>query len=131
MADLTNIQSAEAVKIIGSTSNGTETNPVGATQNLELNVADVLNNGGVNSNLSVGTTAVELKVGASRLAARKFIILQPRDNGIFYGFSSGVTAANGIEVFKSQILMLPVGENTEVWLIGDTAGKNIRIAEVA
>jgi len=94
-------------------------------------IADVLNGGGVNGALTVGTSSVEAKVGGSALSGRKTIMIQPLDNTVYLGFSSGVTSSNGIRLSSGQIVILPVGDQTAVWLIGSAAGRNVRIAEVA
>lgn len=131
MSDLTDIQAAQSVKIAGAASTGIESNFAGVTANLEVQSCDTLNNGGVNINLTVGTTATELKVGGARLVNRKMILIQPLNNGVFFGYSSAVTAANGMTAFNNQTIMLPVGENTQVWLIATAAGKDVRIGEIA
>lgn len=131
MADLTEIQSAQPVKLIGSDGTGKETTPVQSTGDGKIKAADVLDGGGANGAITVGTSAVEVMVGASRLTNRKQIIIQPKTNGIFLGFSNAVTIANGIELFKDQTVTLPIGPNTGVWLISGSAGNNVRIAEVS
>ena len=131
MADLTEQQSTIATKISGAAATGIETNYVKASANQDLGTSDILDNGGVFSNLALAAgVAGELKVGAGRLANRKYVIFQPLDTNTFMGFSSGVTVANGMPLFKNQMVMLPVGPNTEVWFINAVAG-NMRIAEVA
>lgn len=94
-------------------------------------IADILDGGGVNANLSVSTTAIEVKVGTSRLPGRKLVIIQPKGNNVYLGFSNAVTSSNGIELFNNQNIVLPVGENTEVWLIRSSGTTDVRISEVA
>jgi hypothetical protein len=96
-----------------------------------MQTSDSLNNGGVYGELTVGTSAVELKVGANRLANRKMIQIQARDINIYFGYSNAVTSANGTELFKRQLILIPVGVDTQVWLIADVANKKVRIAEIA
>jgi len=131
MADLSEIQSASTTKIVGASAAGVESNPLEVSPNREARTADILQSGGTNGALTVGTSAVEVKVGGARLANRKCVIIQPKANGIFLGFSNGVTTSNGVELFKDQFVVLPVGDATGVWLIAGTAGNNVRIAEVA
>lgn len=134
MADLNDIQAAQSVKIIGSNSIGVEQTPVQSNANGKLQVAHISNNGGVNGALTVGTTAVEAKVGGSPLSNRINLTVYNNGSGnqvIYYGYSSGVTASNGIPIFAGQLLSLDVGPNTSVFLIGSTAGINVRIAENA
>lgn len=99
--------------------------------NDETLVSDVLDGGGDQIALTVGTTAVEGKVGSSPLTGRKYVIFQAKDNGLFYGLTNSVTTSNGIEIFKDQILMVPLGENTSIYFIATGAGKAVRFQEIA
>lgn len=92
---------------------------------------DHVNSEAAYSNLSVGTSAVEVKVGASPLSRRKLIIMQPKDNGIYWGYSNAVTISNGIQTYKDQIISLEIGPDISVWVIADGAGKSVRIQELA
>ena len=98
------------------------------SDNNETLTADILNNGGTNTTLNVTTTATELKVGASRLADRKYIVFQALDNGITCGFTNGTQS---FSAFKNQFFFMPVGENTEIWFKADTGTKQVAIGEVA
>jgi hypothetical protein len=132
MADLSDIQAAESVKIIGSDSTGLETNPVNSSANGELNTSDISNNGGVNGAITVGTSAVEAKVGASILSNRKALTILLTSNGkLYYGLTSGVTTANGTQIFKNSLAAFKCGPGTSIWLISDTAAQNVRITEMA
>jgi len=132
MTDLTDLQAAQTIKIVGSDSTGTETNAVNSSANGELKTTDILDNSGVNGAISVGTSAVEAKVGVSILANRKELIIFHNGTGrLYYGLSNAVTTANGIEIFKKSIWSDKVGPNTHIWLISDTAGQDIRIVEKA
>ena len=129
MADLTGVEAAQSVKVIGSDSTGTETNPVNATDNNDLQTADILNNGGLDTILNiVSGVPQELKVGASRKANRKYIIMEALDTGMKWGFSS---STQSFDLFKSQLIMVPVGENTEIWFDCDAGTKDVAIAEVS
>jgi hypothetical protein len=103
---------------------GTQKNQKG-----EAHVTDLCNTTGLFINIAVGLVAVELKVGATALAGRKLVFIQPKDNGIFMATSNLVTTANGIELFKDQLLLFPVGESIALWAIGNVAGKNVRFQE--
>lgn len=92
---------------------------------------DVLNREGVYTELTVGLTAVELKVGGSVITKRQAVTMQPRDNNIYWGYSNSVTTTTGTQLFKNQFIMLPIGEEVSVWLIADGAGKKVRIGELA
>jgi hypothetical protein len=95
----------------------------------QLRIDDIARTSGLHAELTIGTTAVELKVGASALANRKYVVMRPRDNDIYYGYSSGVTTTTGMELFKGEFLMLPIG--VAVWLIASGAGKKIAIGELS
>lgn len=97
----------------------------------QSHVADVLDGGGLQASITVGVTAIEGKVGASPLESRKYVIMQAKDNGIFYGFTSGVTTSTGIEIFKDQLIMIPIGENTDIYFIATGASKDLRFQEVS
>lgn len=60
---------------------------------------------GVDTTILLTTTAVELKVGGSVLADRKYIFLQARDNNIRWGFN---TSCN-FDIFKNQFIIMPLG----------------------
>jgi len=134
MADLNDIQAAQSVKIIGSNSSGVEQTPVEANANGKLSVSDISNNGGVNGAITVGTTAVVARVGGLNLANRVSLTIFNNGNGnqtLYWGYSSGVTTANGTPIFPGDLLSLDVGPNTTVYLIGSVAGINTRITENA
>ena len=62
----------------------------------------VLDTSILGGNVKIGTTAVPLHVGATKMTDRKVLIIQPRNGTIYIG-PAGVTTANGIEVIKKQI----------------------------
>lgn len=132
MADIDFTKASQAVSITGADSTGVETNMVNSSANGDLNVRDISNNSGVNATITVGTSAVEAKVGTSALDNRKELIIQHQGNGkLYYGLSSSVTINNGIEIFKKQTWIDDVGPDTHIWLISDTAGQDVRIVEKA
>lgn len=81
--------------------------------------------------VSVSTTAVELKVGASPLIGRDYIIIQPKANGVYIGYNSSVTVSNGIQLFKDQIISIEVGEGISVYAIADSGTIDVRVQELA
>ena len=102
-----------------------------ASDQSEIDVSDILDGAATYANIVVGTTAVELKVGGSALANRKMITIQVRDNQVFWGYDNSVTTGTGTRAFRNQTITLPVGPNRSVWLIGDAAGRNVRIGELS
>jgi len=96
----------------------------------QLANADILNNGGTQGALTVGTTSVEVRVGASRLAGRKAVTLYNNSNStIFWGYTSAVTTATGTPIVKNQFVTWEAGEDQEIWVIAGSAGNNTRITE--
>ena len=129
MADLSEKKSSQAVKIAGADSNGSETYYADVTPNKELSIADTHNNGGLDVILNIiSGTPQELKVGVSRLANRKYVILEALDTGIKWGFSN---TTQSFDLFKSQLIMVPIGENTEIWFDCDSGTKDVAVGELA
>lgn len=130
MADVTDLNSSLAVKVAGASSSGSETNFVNASSNGDLQTSDILNFAVVESLLSVGTSAIEVKVGASPLANRKSVQIQAQGANIVYGYSSSnqfFTLANG------STISLDLGPNVRVWVRrnGGLLNVNVAIAEFA
>ena len=94
-------------------------------------VSDVIDHdNGVYGVLTVGITAVEVKVGASPLVGRKNVSLYNNSNkSIFWGYDNLVTINNGIEIFPRQYVVWSITENTHIWVISDTASLETRITE--
>jgi hypothetical protein len=100
--------------------------PIGYDPNRE----DVLEQAGAYKSLTVSTTAVELKVGATVLAARQAVTIMPIDRDIFWGYDSSVTVANGTKIFKGQFLMLPIGPAVSIYLIA-AGSTDVRVGELS
>lgn len=92
-------------------------------------VDDVARTAAVYGELTVGTSPVELKVGVSALANRKYITMRPKDSGIYFGYNNSVTITSGTKLFKDEFLILPIG--VSVWLIADASNKKISIGELS
>ncbi len=133
MADLSKKQSSGSMAIVGSDSSGAESNFVEASANGDLQTADLLRGPGVQGNLTVGTSAVELKVGASKLVDRKTCGLDNDSNStLYWGYTNAVTTTTGRRIFKNQTdAEWDTSEGAEVWLIAGSAGNTIRINESA
>jgi hypothetical protein len=97
----------------------------------ELKTSDTLTlTTGVQGSLTVGTSAVEVKVGASALTDRKS--LSCRNNSavtMFWGYSSGVTTSNGIPLYPQELITWNVSDVTPIYIISGTASMNARVAE--
>ena len=130
MADLSDLQAAQTIKIAGATASG-ETNFVNATLNNEIKAADILNVAVAQAVLVVNQTAspVEVRAGASRLANRKSVMIQAQGTNVVYGFSATsqpFTLANGATITIS------LGDGVGVWIDRTSNGNvNVAIAEFA
>lgn len=91
-------------------------------------VADLIDGAGTQGALSVGTTPMEVKVGASRLANRKSVTIQPTNGHVYWGWTSAVTISTGTKVFPFQVVEFSVAD-TPVYLVAETNGRNVRVTE--
>jgi hypothetical protein len=126
MTNLPFIQRSEPVIIVGAQPDGTETYAVRASASGELGVEDILTQGGLENSITVGTVAIEAKVGITRLGARKSLTVMPTTGKIFWGFNSTVTVATGTPIFKNQLITFAA--NCAIWLIA-AANTTVQITE--
>ena len=82
------------------------------------------------TNLSVGTSPVEVKVGASRLSERKAIAVQALSDSIYIGFDNSVTTSNGVKLQIEQLFIFEAGESMPVWVVSPSAANDVRIWEL-
>lgn len=102
------------------------------SNNNELRVADILDGSGVQGAISVGTTAIAARVGASNLANRKSLsITNMGPQTIYWGYTAAVTVATGTPIVKAQQAFFTCGPNTTIFLIAASAGNDVRITEGA
>jgi hypothetical protein len=81
--------------------------------------------------VTVGTSAVELKGGATRDSYRKFIIIYNDSSNTIYIGGAGVTATGatkGIPILKSQMATIPLGDMA-LYAIAESAGNSIIVME--
>jgi hypothetical protein len=95
------------------------------------NFSDVDNSSYLQGVISVTTSQVEAKVGASRLTSRQNLrIFNNSDRTIYFG-PSGVTSSIGEPLYKQQWVELPVGDSIGVYLItASGTATDIRIQEI-
>jgi hypothetical protein len=130
MADLTELQSSDSVKIVGADSTGNESNFVNASPLGELKTIDAITGAGTEGALTVGTTAVEAKVGSSALTNRKLLtVFNNAGATIYWGRTSGVTTSTGTPIYEKQFFTFDFAADAPVYLIAGTAGNNVRITE--
>lgn len=105
-----------------------------ASDNLDrAEVVDSINLGtSLQGAVTVGTSAVEAKVGASKLENRKSLTVYNNSNStIYWGYTSGVTTSTGTPIFKSQFYDWDIGDQQAVYLIAGSASNNVRVTEGA
>lgn len=96
--------------------------------NRDLGTSDVLDAGGLDTILNLTTTPVEGKVGVSAKANRKYFIMEALTTNVKWGFSN---TTQSFDLFKSQLIMVPVGPNTQIWFKVSTGTGQVAIAEVS
>jgi predicted AAA+ superfamily ATPase len=80
---------------------------------------------GVQASITVSTSSIEAKCGATRIAGRKVLAITPVSGKVFYGLTNAVTIANGTPLFKNQTVFLPF---LEVYLIASES-TDVRVLE--
>lgn len=129
MADIGDIEAAQSIKVIGAEADGTETTPVGSTLNGDGLAADILNNGGLDVELSISAgVAQEVKIGASRMANRKMVVMYAKEINLIWGFSS---TTQSFEIRRRQWVWIPLGEDTEIWVNSTGGTRTVAIGEIA
>lgn len=119
-------------KIVGA-SNITqeETNIAKVSNNQDLGTSDVLDNLGADVILAL-TTTPKLGVvnvdGVTPKPNRKYFIMEALDTNVKWGFSN---TTQSFDLFKSQLIMIPLGPNTQIWFKMTAATGSVAIAEVS
>lgn len=132
MADLDQLNASGSSKIVGSDPTGSETNFANVDSNQQLLTNDSLISGGVHGALTVGTSAIPIRVGISNLTNRKNLTLFNNSNTTMYwGYDNTVSILTGTPIFKDQLYSWDAGENTTIYVVASTAGNNARITEGA
>lgn len=129
MADLDELQATETVKITGVDPTGLETNPVCSSGNGELFTDDTTRATGTDTTVTLGAGASqEAKIGASAKTDRKYITLQPLDRSFRWGHTAG---SQPYKIFKNQLIILPYGPNTPIYIKNEGASSgDIVVGEV-
>lgn len=90
-----------------------------------------LNGPGTQTSISVSTTPVEVKVGASRFDQRYVITIQPLDGDVYFGYDSGtLTSSTGTKIFQGQYFPLEASDSLPVYVVADSGTVDVRITEV-
>lgn len=96
--------------------------------------SDVINDGYVSAIISVGTSQVEAKVGASILSNRQELMIYNDSSSVIYIGPSGVTtsgANKGIPLQKKSWINLPMGDYISVYMIAGSASNDVIVQELA
>lgn len=88
-----------------------------------------LNGPALYGNLSVSTSAIEVKVGASPMDGRTVVTIQPLDGDIYYGYDSSVTTSTGTKIFQGQFFPFEATEKLSIYVIAAST-IDCRITEV-
>lgn len=82
----------------------------------------------VQADVTVGTSAVEAKVGGSRLANRKRLIITNKSNVTIYIGPSGVTTTTGRPLLKDQQMFTDDGD-IGVYMIAGSSSNTVGVEE--
>jgi hypothetical protein len=95
-------------------------------------LADVNNKTYVSGVITVGTTAVEAKVGGSRISPREMVRIYNNDPSItIYFGAAGVTVATGEPLRPGEAVSVPAGDELGVFVIAASGSVNVRVQEMA
>jgi hypothetical protein len=92
---------------------------------------DVLSDGYAQGIVTVGTTQVLAKVGASPLSGRENLRIYNKSNKTVYFGPTGVTTSTGEPIEKKQWINIPAGEAIGVYLITTEANQEVIVSEWA
>jgi len=121
---------SEIVRVAGQAEDfAVDVYPLAGKNRISADAIDIVSSG-VSGAITVGTSAVEAKVGASRLANRKMLTIQPTNGPVWIGVGTSITSSTGTQIFTNQVLTLSVGD-VPVYIVSAAAGRDVRITEGA
>ena len=95
-------------------------------------VADVINGPGLETVISVTSTPIEVKVGASKLTNRKLVtVFNDGTATVYWGYNNTITASTGTHIFKNQLQSWDATEGASIWLVAASGSHSCRITESA
>lgn len=124
MGDATRAQASTTNRIIGLN----EQNEAKVSINNEVHIRDTHDNGGLDVVIPLTTTPAEGKVGPTTKAERKFVIMEALSSNVVWGFSN---TTQSFDLFKSQLIMVPVGPNTQIWFKMKSGTGNVAFGELS
>jgi hypothetical protein len=101
---------------------------VKVTPNQDLGTSDLMTTSALDGAVALTTTPVAIRVGGANLANRKYVIIEGLSTNIKWGFSNTTTT---FDIFKDQILMIPIGPGVTLWAKVTAATGSIGIGELA
>lgn len=102
---------------------GVQNNPVEVREKFETSI--------LSGSVSVGTSAVEAKVGGSRLSNRRMLYIQNSGNTVIFWGPSGVTntgSAIGGELRRRESVFIPAGD-IGIYVISSASGGSVTVQE--
>lgn len=124
MGEQSFIRSSEPVIIVGSNPDGSETTPVGASDNGEVYANDCINTAANDLTLNLTTVAQEVKIGSTRNIKRKYVYMEALSSNIKWGFNTDCK----FNLYKNQLIIHPVGD-VAVYMKMDSGTGQATIAE--
>lgn len=91
-------------------------------------VADKVTSYGAQKVITVGSTAVPLRVNATNLEGRKVIYWQVVNGKINVGFA-GITPTVGFAFFKDQFASMAIGPDVDFYIISTGGAADVMIGE--
>lgn len=125
MPDINDIEAAQPVKLVGSSSDGTEQTPIESTELAELKVTDRINQQGEDTTISLTTSAVEARVGLAAKSDRTYVFIQALDKNVKWGFDSNCR----FDAFKNQLVVIPASENCTIFIKADSGTPSAVVGE--
>jgi hypothetical protein len=93
-------------------------------------LSDVLTDSYIAGSISVSTTQVEAKVGASRVATRETLRIFNNSSTTIYFGPAGVTSSTGEPIFKNQWVNIPIGDIAVFLITASGTAADVRIQEL-
>lgn len=125
MADISDIDAAQSVKLVGSSSDGTEQTPVNSTDLGQIKTSDTIDQQGEDTVLSLTTTAVIARVGGSNKTNRSYVFLQALDNNVKWGFDTNCR----FDAFRNQIITIPASSSCDIYVKADSGTPDVVVGE--
>jgi hypothetical protein len=120
MADLLESQQSEVVRI----GNPAEENFAEVTPDSNILTVDTPQQA-VDGILSLNTTAVEGKIGATPLANRRYVEMEALTSKVKWGYSP----ACNFNLMKGSFYIIPCGEDCTIYFKADTGTAQVSLAE--